>query len=139
MIITPSAVLANATASLWLTHLQAGAAASTLSFYTGAKPANTLTGPDGTTQILLGTATCKVSGNDVGSVASNRLTFDTITQDSAADNTGTATWVRIRDGDGLAVIDVDVSDLGGNGFMKMNTTAIVAGGPIAVSSCFIDF
>ena len=38
MIITPSAALANATAALWLTQLQAGASASVIEFYTGEKP-----------------------------------------------------------------------------------------------------
>lgn len=139
MILTPSAALSNATASLWLTTLQVGAAASRIEFYTGSKPANTLVAPDGTTQILLGTCTCSASSPDVGTVAANVLTFGTVTQDSSADASGTATWARVKDGNGLAAFDVDVSDTGGNGAIKLNTTTIAAGGPIAVTSFVLTF
>lgn len=143
MVLTPSAALANATATLWLTTLQVGSAASRIELYTGSKPANTLVAPDGSTQILLGTVTCTTvaaGGVDVGTVTNNVLTFNTpMVQDSSADNAGTATWARVKDGNGLAAFDVDVSDLGGNAALKLNTTIIAAGGPIAVSSFVITF
>lgn len=139
MVLTPSAALANATAALWLSTLQVGASASRIEFYTGSKPANTLVAPDGTTQLLLGTCTCSASAPDVGTVTTNVLTFGTITQDASADNSGTATWARVKDGNGLAAFDVDVSDTGGNGAIKLNTTTIAAGGPIAVTSFVITF
>lgn len=138
MVITPSAALANATANLWLTTLQTGASAAAFEIYTGAKPVNTGVAPDGTTQKLLGTCSCSTTP-DVGTVTNNRLTFSPITQDAAADTSGTATWARILDGAGTAVIDIDVSDLGGNAAMKLNTTAIVVGGPISIASAYIDF
>lgn len=139
MVITPSPTLANATAALWLTQLQAGASATTIAFYTGSKPAATTVAPDGTTQILLGTCSCSTAAPDVGVVTLAELAFGTITQDSAADADGTATWARVRDGDGLAVLDVDVSDINGNAFLKLNTTAIRINGPISISSFKIDF
>ena len=139
MIITPSAALANATAALWLTNLQAGAAPSTIDFYTGAKPAGTSVAPDGTTQLKLGTCTCSTTAPDVGVVTAAELAFGTVTQDAAADADGTATWARVSDGNALAVIDVDVSDLGGNAFLKLNTTSIRIGGPISISSFKINF
>jgi len=142
MILTPSASLANATAALWLSTLQAGVAASSIKIYTGSKPANTSVAPDGTTQKLLGTCNCAtvaVGGVDVGSVTTNRLTFGPIAQDAAADDSGTATWARVLDGDGVAVFDIDASSIAGTGALKLNTTAIVVGGPISISSCYIDF
>ena len=139
MIITPSAALANATAALWLTQLQAGASASVIEFYTGSKPVGPAIAPDGTTQIKLGTCTCSTTAPDVGVVTAAELAFGTVTQDAAADADGTATWARVKDGDGTAVIDVDVSDLGGNAFLKLNTTSIRIGGPISISSFKINF
>ena len=136
MIITPSAALANATAALWLTQLQAGASASVIEFYTGSKPLGPSVAPDGTTQIKLGTCTCSTTP-DVGVVTAAELAFGT--QDAAADADGTATWARVRDGNALAVIDVDVSDIAGNAFLKLNTTSIRVGGPISISSFKINF
>jgi purine nucleoside permease len=72
-------------------------------------------------------------------VTGNALTLDPITQDPSADDSGTATWARFVDGDGNGVIDVDVSDTTGNGFVKLNTTQIVVNGPISISSCVINF
>lgn len=138
MIITPSPALANATAALWLTQLQAGASASVIEFYTGSKPLGPSVAPDGTTQIKLGTCTCSTAP-DVGVVTAAELAFGTVTQDAAADADGTATWARVRDGNALAVIDVDVSDINGNAFLKLNTTAIRVGGPISISSFKINF
>lgn len=138
MVITPSAALANATAALWLTQLQAGASASVIEFYTGSKPLGPSVAPNGTTQIKLGTCTCSTSP-DVGVVTGAELAFGTVTQDAAADADGTATWARVLDGNALAVIDVDVSDIAGNAFLKLNTTSIRVGGPISISSFKINF
>lgn len=102
----------------------------TIKFYTGAMPAN---GPSDavTTQTLLGTTTC---AQPLGSEAGGVLTFGTITQDSAADATGTAAWARLVDGNGVARADFDVSDNAGTGIVKVNTVTFVAGGPIQITS-----
>jgi hypothetical protein len=60
------------------------------------------------------------------------LTFSAITQDTSADATGTATWARIADSTGATVFDCDVGTSGAT--LNLNTTSIVAGGPIQVSS-----
>ncbi|MBK7424553.1 MAG: hypothetical protein IPJ48_16540 [Propionivibrio sp.] len=57
-----------------------------------------------------------------------------ITQDTAADATGTATWARIADSTGATVCDVDVTATGGGGTLQFNTTSFVIGGPILISS-----
>lgn len=136
MVITPSLSLRNATAALWLAALQAGASDTTIKFYTGTKPTGPDVAPNGTTQVLLGTLTCT---SQVGTTGSGSLTFDAITQDSDADASGTATWARLTDGNGTAVIDVDVSETGGTAFLKLNTTNIIIHGPISISSFVINF
>jgi hypothetical protein len=60
-------------------------------------------------------------------------TFNAIAQDSAADATGTAAFFRIFQSDGTtAVIDGDVGTTGSD--LNLNTTSIVAGGPIQITS-----
>ena len=60
------------------------------------------------------------------------ITFDAITEDSSADATATATWARIEDSDGTNVFDGDVSTAGA--MINLNTAAIVAGGPVRITS-----
>ena len=133
MQITPSDALCSDFADDLNTRLNAGGAA-TCEIYTGTKP----TKPDTavTTQTLLGTCTCSATA---GTYANRRFTFNAITQDSSADASGTATWARFLDGAGTGVLDVDVTTTGGGGFMQMNNAAITAGGPISITSCYIDF
>ena len=136
MIITPNAALKTTTANAWLAAMQAGTPDTTIKIYTGTKPAGPDTAPNGTTQKLLGTLTC-TSG--VGTVSGGAITFDTITQDASADDSGTAQWARVVDGNGAGVIDVDVSDTTGSAFLKLNTAVIAVGGPISISSFVINF
>ena len=133
MQITISDTLCNDFADDLNTRLNAGGAA-TCEIYTGTKPAKPDTAV--TTQILLGTCTCSATA---GTFANRRFTFNAITQDSAADASGTATWARFKSGAGTPVLDVDISTTGGGGFMQMNNTAITAGGPISITSCYVDF
>ena len=131
-IVTLSDAAANAVLTEINTRLNAGATGATVKVYTGTKPA----GPDTaiSSQVLLGTLTCATTA---GSVASRTLTFAAITQDSSADATGVATWARLADSNGLAVVDVDASIIGGTGFLQMNTTNIVELGPILIASLVI--
>lgn len=110
--------------------IDAGSGAGTIKVYTGTKPA----GPDTaiTSQTLLGTLTCS---DPCGTVTSGVLTFSAITQDSSADATGTAAWVRIADSSGTAVTDLAVGTSGSD--INFNTTSIVSGGPISISSLTI--
>lgn len=109
-----------------------GAGACTLKFYDGAQPAAPGTAVGA--QVLLGTV---VASDPIATEASGVVTFSAMTQDSAADASGTVTWARLLDGDGVAVADFDVSNTGGTGAIKMNTTTIVAGGPVRVDSFVI--
>jgi hypothetical protein len=112
--------------------IDAGPAAGTIKLYTGTIPADVQTAV--TTQTLLGTMTFS---DPSGTVATGAFTASAITQDSAADATGTATWARVLDSTGAAVMDVDCTVTGGGGTMQLNTTNIVIGGPILISSFVI--
>lgn len=131
MVITLSVDAGNGMLTDLLGRINAGGAGG-VKIYSGTKPAT----PDTaiTTQVLLAELTCAVNA---GSVADKTLTFGTITQDSAANASGTATWARIFSGAGSAVVDVDVSSTGGTAFLKMSTTSIVAGGPVLINSMVI--
>src|SRR5437868_4913311 len=92
--------LAGALKDLW--DNQSGPC--TLEFYDGTQPAGPATAVS--TQVKLGTLTCS---DPIGSESAGALTFDTITQDSAADASGTASWARLKDGSGTARGDFDVT------------------------------
>ena len=111
------------------TAIDAGVGAGTIKIYTGTQPT---TAEDAiTTQTLLGTLTFS---DPCGTSASGTLTMSAITQDSAADATGTATWARIADSTGATVCDVNVTATGGGGTLQFNTTSFVIGGPILISA-----
>lgn len=130
-LLTPSSELANTILGAINTALNAGGGPGTLKIYTGTKPASPDAAATGT---LLGTLTLS---NTAGMVSARTLTFNPITQDSSADASGTATWGRFLDKNGTAVLDVDVSTTNGNAFIKMNTTSVVAGGPIVANSIVV--
>lgn len=115
-------------------YLDAGASPCQLKFYTGVKPAGPSVAPDGG-HTLLGTAVC---ADPVASEVDGTITFGAITQDGAADASGTMSWARLLDGDGNAAMDFDVTAAGGGGAIIANTTTIVAGGPIEVNSFVIQ-
>lgn len=121
--------LRDAMGDLILAALNAGSGAGVIKFYTGTQPAGP--GTAVTSQTLLGTLTFS---DPAGATSGGVITFDTITQDAAADASGTATWVRLTDSTGAAVIDGDVTTNAGTGFVKMNTTSVIEGGPIQIAS-----
>lgn len=110
-----------------------GGAAGTISIYSGTIPASVETAI--TTQVLLGTLTFAFP---CGTITSGELTMAAITQDSAADATGTAAWARVFDSTGAPVMDLNVTVTGGGGALTMNTTSIVVGGPILMKSLVIS-
>lgn len=112
--------------------IDAGSGAGYLQVRSGTIPADVATAVTGT---LLGTLTFS---DPCGTVATGALTMSAITQDSSADATGTATWARIFDSTGTAVMDIDISATGGGGTLQLNTVNIVAGGPILISSFVIS-
>lgn len=102
--------------------------AATLKIYDGSQPAGPATAIS--SQVLLGTLTC--ASPFAPSTSGGVVTAGTITQDSAADATSTATWFRLATSGGTAIMDGTVGTSGAD--LNLNTTSIVTGGPISVSS-----
>ena len=132
-VLTPSNALKSTILNDIKNAIDSGGAGGSFQLYTGTKP----DGPDTAvgTQVLLGTMALSYPS---GAVAAGSLVFGAITQDSSADASGTATWGRFLSSSGVAVLDVDVSTIGGSGFVQMNTVNVVALGPILVNSCVIS-
>lgn len=132
MILRLIPALRSAIADLWISFFDAGSGPAIIEFYTGSIPTNL--GDALTTQVKLGTLTCS---DPSATQTAGVITFGTITQDSAADASGTAAWVYIKDSSGAIVNAGNVTDMAGDGFIKVNTTTVVAGGPILISSLTI--
>ena len=100
-----------------------------LKIYAGTVPADADTAL--AAQVLLGTLTFAASA--FGAAAAGSMAAAAITQDSAADATGTAAFYRALKSDGTTVIEQGLVGTTG-AELNLNTTAIVVGGPIQVSS-----
>ena len=99
-----------------------------LRIYDGSRPAS---GGTATTKL----AELALSATAAGAASSGVLTFNSITQDSSADATGTATWFRIVTSGGTFVIDGSVGTSGSD--LNLTTTSIVATQPVSVTSFVI--
>lgn len=113
--------------------IDAGSGPGTCKIYTGTQPVDVATGLSGNT--LLGTLTF---ADPCGVVSAGALTMSPIIQDSSADAGGVATWARIADSAGVAVMDIDISTTGGGGTLQLNTTNIVIAGPILINTFLIQ-
>ena len=109
--------------------LDAGAAGATIKIYSGTQPTNADTALGGGNTLL---ATLTASTTSAANSSSRTLTFSTITEDSAADATGTATFARVADSDANTIFDCDVGTSGAT--INLNTVSIVAGGPVRITS-----
>tara|TARA_R110000822_G_scaffold156778_3_gene296506 strand:- start:571 stop:969 length:399 start_codon:yes stop_codon:yes gene_type:complete len=107
---------------------RAGASAL-LRIYDGSRPAT-----GGTATTLLAELTCNATF--AAAASAGVLTLNSITQDSSANATGTATWFRIVKADGTTfVLDGSVGTSGSD--LNLTTTSIVSGQPVSVSSFVI--
>lgn len=122
---------ANAILNQITTRVDLGSGPGTIVLYSGSVPANANTALSGNT--VLAVLTC--SDPSAASAASKTLTLNAITQDSSADATGDATFFRVVDSDGNVVLQGSVSAVGGGGDLQMNTSAVVSGGPVQITSC----
>ena len=100
---------------------------------TGGVPANANTALG--SQVLLGTLT--FSAVPFPAAATGTLTANAITQDSAADATGTAAFYRILNSAGTVTYAQGTVGTSGAD-LNLNTTSIVLGGPISVTSLTIS-
>lgn len=100
----------------------------TIKIYTGTRPANVAAAITGT---LLGTLA--LTATAAPGASGGVWTASTITGDSSADATGTATHFRVWKSDGTtAVMDGDVGTSGSD--LNLTTTSIVSGQPINITS-----
>lgn len=93
--------------------------------YSGTRPAS---GGTATTQL----AELPLSATAAAAASGGVLTLNAITTDATADATGTATWFRILTSANAFVVDGNVGTSGSD--LNLNTTSIVSGGPVAISS-----
>ena len=118
-------LLANTMADAACTLLNGGF----LDIYDGAQPANANTAV--TTQVKLARLT--FGSPAFGAAVNGVATANAITDDSAADATGTAAWFRARKSDGTTdVIDGTVGTSGCD--LILVSVGIVAGLPVSVST-----
>lgn len=96
-----------------------------LQIYDGTRPAT-----GGTATTKLAELTCNATFAPAAS--SGTLTLNAITSDTSADATGTATWARITTSGGTFVLDCSVGTSGAD--INLNTTSLVAGATVAVTS-----
>lgn len=103
--------------------------AALLRIYDGSRPAT-----GGTATTLLAELT--FGSPFAGAASSGTLTANAITSDSSANATGTATWFRVVQSDGSThVMDGNVGTSGSD--LNLNSTSIIAGGTVSVSSFVI--
>ena len=100
-------------------------ASGLLRIYDGSRPASM-----GAATTLLAELTCNATF--AGAASSGVLTLNAITSDTSANATGTATWFRITTSGGTARIDGNVGTSGSD--LNLNTTSIVSGATVAVTS-----
>jgi hypothetical protein len=99
-----------------------------LKIYTGTQPAGPDTGLSGNTLL----ATLALSSSAFASASSGVLTANTISDDTNAAATGTATWATFTTSGGTRIMDISVGTSGAD--LNLNTTAIQAGARVSVTS-----
>jgi len=103
--------------------------AALLRIYDGTPPASANAALSGNTKLAE-----LVCGSPLaGAAASAALTANAISNDAAADATGTASFFRLYKSDGTTVIAQGTCGTSGAD-LNLNTLSLVAGGPVAVSS-----
>lgn len=120
--------LGNARANQITVARDAALTAGKIRIYDGTRPAK-----GGTVTTLLAELT--FSDPSAPSATSGVLTASAITGDTSANASGTATWFREVDGDGVFVLDGDVGLSGSD--LNLNDVNIVAGQPVDITSYVI--
>lgn len=119
----------NAMAEAVRDKIDAGAAAGTLTIYDGTMPADANTAV--TTQTALAVVT--LADPSTGSAAAGVVTVsDPASVNWGAD--GTASWCRVEDSDGNTVLDGDVTNTAGTGFLKLTSLTAVTGAPVDIQA-----
>lgn len=128
MAIAYSTTLRNNRLDQITSAIDGGTGAGLLRIYDGSRPAT-----GGTATTLLAELT--FSDPSANSASSGQLTASSITQDSSANATGTATWFRVVDSAGTFVMDGSVGTSGSD--LNLTTTSITATQPVSITSFVI--
>lgn len=99
-----------------------------LRIYSGTAPANVAAALSGNT--LLAELTCNATF--APSASNGTLTLNSITQDSSADATGTASFFRLLTSGGTAIVQGTVGTSGAD--LNLNSVAISSGAAVSVTS-----
>ena len=108
--------------------IDAGAGAGKARIYDGTPPANVGTALSGNTQL----AELILTDPSAGAASGGVLTFNAIADDTSADATGTASFVRFLDSDNNPVIQGTVGTSGAD--INFNSVSFVAGGLVEITS-----
>lgn len=102
-------------------------ASGVLRIYSGTQPA---TGGSETTIL----AQLTLNSTFAGAASAGVLTLNSVTADSSANNSGTATWARIYQSNITTIVmDMDVSTTAaGTGDLQLDDVVITAGGTVAL-------
>ena len=110
-----------------ITALIDSGTAGFLRIYDGVRPA---TGGAATTLL----AELTMNTTSFPAASSGSMTANAITADSSANASGTATWFRITDSAGNAVVDGSVGTTSSGEDLELNTTTITSGVEVSISS-----
>lgn len=111
--------------------INTGAGTATLTIYSGSQPANPNTALSGNTAL----ATFNLANPAFGTAASGAIALSGVPLSDAADATGTATFFRIVDRGGAAVVDGTVGTSGAD--LNLTTTSISTGVTVEITSLTI--
>lgn len=126
-------VMAQAMADAAGSAVDAGTPDSTLVIYNGSEPADLETAIGA--QVALVTFPLPADAFGAAAVVGNTavITLNAVAAvDASAD--GTASWFRIIDGNGVALMQGNVTDTTGTGVCKVSSTAIISGISVEIVS-----
>ena len=129
-IITNTAAIAMCDALVDL--VDGGSGAGKLRIYDGTKPAYADTAVSTQTLLVELTYSDPAFGACADGTGKATGTADTITSDSSANASGTATWFRVVDSDNNAIWDGTVGTSGAD--LNLNSVAISAGATVSISA-----
>jgi hypothetical protein len=98
-----------------------------IEIYSGTRPAT-----GGTATTIL--AQLSISGAFAAAASGGVLTVNTVTGDTSANASGTASWFRVMTSGSTPKIDGSVTATGGGGDLQLVTTTITAGQPVNITS-----
>lgn len=128
--------ITNAAADIILNALAAECNSGTLRIYDGVEPSTADTALSSNTILAELTLSATAFGAPSASGADRVITAGTITADSSANATGTATFFRVFKSNGTTVVYQGTAGTSGQQ-LNLNSTSIIAGGNVSISSLTI--